>query len=127
MTETRAVCLNCIDGRVQIPVIEWIKDKFKVDHVDMITEPGMDGLLADQNYSLEDINRKVRISIKNNNAVMIAVTGHYDCRGNPASNFDHKEEVQQAVKRLRNEFKEMVIIGIWVNEEFKAEQIVSDA
>ena len=52
MTETRAVCLNCIDGRVQVPVIDWIKDKFKVDHVDMITEPGMDGLLADKDYSL---------------------------------------------------------------------------
>jgi len=43
----RAICLNCIDGRVQLPVIEWIKQNYGVDHVDMITEPGMDGFLAD--------------------------------------------------------------------------------
>jgi len=68
MGETRAVCLNCIDGRAQLPVIHWAQQQLKVDHVDMITEPGIDGLLADQNYSMEVINWKVGISIEKNNA-----------------------------------------------------------
>lgn len=36
-----ATCLNCIDGRVQIPVINWITDNYEIDYVDMVTEAGM--------------------------------------------------------------------------------------
>lgn len=32
-----ATAINCMDGRVQIPVIEYIKSKYEVDYVDMIT------------------------------------------------------------------------------------------
>jgi len=45
-----ATCLNCMDGRVQLPVIHWIKENYGVDYVDMITEAGMDGALASENY-----------------------------------------------------------------------------
>jgi Putative carbonic anhydrase len=40
---TFATCLNCIDGRVQIPVIEWITRNKGFKYVDMITKPGIDG------------------------------------------------------------------------------------
>ena len=33
---TFATAINCMDGRVQIPVIEYLKKEFKVDYVDMI-------------------------------------------------------------------------------------------
>ncbi|MEN6292607.1 MAG: carbonic anhydrase [Methanobacterium sp.] len=44
---TFATCLNCIDGRVQLPVINWIMKNYNVKYVDMITKAGMDGFLAD--------------------------------------------------------------------------------
>jgi hypothetical protein len=47
-----ATALNCMDGRVQIPIIEFLKKKFKVDYVDMITEPGIDKILAEENKEL---------------------------------------------------------------------------
>ncbi|MBU0467744.1 MAG: hypothetical protein KKD07_05405 [Candidatus Omnitrophica bacterium] len=123
MTQKRAVCLNCIDGRVQLPVINWIMGHHKVDYVDMITEPGMDGLLADNNNPIEEINRKIRISIKNNNANMIFVVGHHDCRANPVKELVHKDQILMAVKRLKPVFSEMPIKGIWVNSEWKIVQL----
>ncbi len=39
--------LNCIDGRVQIPVTNWLKENFDVDYVDLITEPGIDKVLSE--------------------------------------------------------------------------------
>jgi hypothetical protein len=42
-------CLNCIDGRVQLPAIHWIKANYEVKYIDMINTPGMDGILADRN------------------------------------------------------------------------------
>ncbi len=38
-----------MDGRVQLPVINWILSNYEVKYADMITAPGMDGLLADSN------------------------------------------------------------------------------
>ena len=32
--------INCMDGRVQIPVIEYMKTTYDVEYIDMITEPG---------------------------------------------------------------------------------------
>jgi hypothetical protein len=44
--------LNCIDGRVQLPVIRWIMAYYEVKYTDMITAPGMDGILADKNSDI---------------------------------------------------------------------------
>ena len=42
-----ATALNCMDGRVQLPVIRWGKENYSVDVVDAITEAGMNGILSD--------------------------------------------------------------------------------
>ncbi len=125
MSTTRAVCLNCIDGRFQIPVIDWIKKQYKVDYVDMVTEPGMDGFLADVNNSIEDSVRKVSISIEKNNSQVIVVVGHEDCKGNPVSDSVHKQQIQQAVERFKEGFKDVAIIGLWMSSQFVGEVIGS--
>jgi carbonic anhydrase len=123
MTETRAVCLNCIDGRVQIPVIHWIKQHCQVDHVDMVTEPGMNGLLANEDHPIESIIKKLRLSIDNNNARVIVIVGHYDCRGNPVIEALHREQIRLAVERVQKAFGAFDLIGLWVNEKWKAERV----
>jgi len=35
--------VNCMDGRVQLPVINYLKERFSANYVDMITEPGPNG------------------------------------------------------------------------------------
>lgn len=60
-----ATAINCIDGRVQIPVIKYIKNKYQVDYVDMITLPGPDKVLArnKDKSALHSIKKCVEISI----------------------------------------------------------------
>ncbi|MFC1570672.1 carbonic anhydrase [Candidatus Omnitrophota bacterium] len=123
MTQKRTVCLNCIDGRVQLPVIQWIKDSFDSDHVDMITEPGVDGFLSDGNNPIDDIARKVGISIEKNAASVIFIVGHHDCKGNPATESVHKDHILQAVDRLKKEFPEMDVVGLWVNSQWEVERL----
>ena len=48
-----------MDGRVQLPVLTWLKSNYPVDFVDVITEAGMDGVLAKQ----EDITEILRLSL----------------------------------------------------------------
>ncbi|MFC1808766.1 carbonic anhydrase [Candidatus Omnitrophota bacterium] len=123
MTEKRAVCLNCIDGRVQLPAIQWITGNYPVDYVDMITEPGIDGLLSDSTNSIDAITKKIDISIEKNNASIIFIVGHYDCKGNPVNDDLHKEHVSLSVNRLKEKFSHIDIIGLWVNSEWQIETI----
>ncbi|MCA9400048.1 MAG: hypothetical protein KC713_00355 [Candidatus Omnitrophica bacterium] len=120
----RVVCLNCIDGRAQLPVIHWIKDEFNVENVDMITEPGMDGLLADHKRSIAVILKKVNISIEVNQAKKIFIIGHHDCRGNPVSEILHKEQISTAVDRIGQEYRNLEVIGAWVNHHWAIEPLV---
>ena len=44
-----ATAINCIDGRTILPVINYITEKYQVDFVDLITEPGADLVMATRN------------------------------------------------------------------------------
>jgi len=123
MSDKRAVCCNCIDGRAQLPVINWIKDAYNMDHVDMITEPGVDGFMADQDNSIDEIKRKINISIDKNNASMIVVVGHHDCQANSVSEVDHHDHIHAGVDRLKKEFPHMDVQGLWINSEWAGEAL----
>jgi len=58
--------INCMDGRVQLPVIEYIQKRFRVDYVDSVTEPGPIKYLADQQDSstTKSILDRVKISLE---------------------------------------------------------------
>jgi len=38
--------LNCMDGRVQRPALDYLTDRFDVDCIDSITESDANGVLA---------------------------------------------------------------------------------
>jgi hypothetical protein len=38
--------INCMDGRVQLPVNNWLRKRFNANFVDTITEPGPNRILA---------------------------------------------------------------------------------
>ena len=121
---TFATCLNCIDGRAQLPVINWITEKCNVKYVDMITEAGMDGFLADENSDITNILKKIEVSISGHGSENIFVVGHYDCTGNPVDDLTHKKQINTAVKRIKNLFPDLNITGLWINENFTVEKII---
>lgn len=120
----RAVCLNCMDGRVQLPVIAWIKNKTGAQCVDMVTEPGMDGLLAAADRPIEDIVKKVNISIKVNNASVIFIVAHHDCRGNPVAEDVHVAQLKAGVKRLKVDFPDYEVKGLWVDHHWNVNPLL---
>ncbi|MDD3087299.1 MAG: hypothetical protein PHP89_01900 [Candidatus Omnitrophica bacterium] len=117
---SRATCLNCMDGRVQLPVLNWIRQNYSVDFVDVITAAGMDGILASRE-DIEGIINSVNISINDNRSSGIFVVGHYDCRGNPVDEKTHREQIAKAVNRLRAYWPKIEISGLWVNSDWQVE------
>ncbi len=124
MAERRATCLNCMDGRVQLPVLEWIKKNYAVDFVDVITEAGMNKFLAEESQDISLIIRSIKISLEINKAEMIFVVGHYDCRGNPVDKSVHLDQIRKAVERLKKSWATIRIVGLWVNDVWMVEKII---
>ena len=120
--ETRATCLNCMDGRVQLPVLKWIKENYPVDFVDVITEAGMDGVLARQK-DISEVQRSIQVSVSLNKSTRLFVVGHYDCRGNPAQESLHREDIKNAVLRLRPLWTAQEVVGLWVNDRWQVEPV----
>ena len=118
--DIRATCLNCMDGRVQLPVVHWIKEQHRVDFVDVITEAGMDAVLANQD-DIHEILRSIDISVNINGSTKLFVVGHFDCRGNPADQNTHHHQIISAVKRLKERWRRHEVSGLWVNDHWQVE------
>lgn len=116
-------CLNCIDGRIQLPVIQWIKEHYSIDFVDMITEAGIDGVLSDKNSYILPILNKINISLKTHMSKIIFIVGHFDCAGNPVDNETHKKNISSAVSRLKSNIDNYNIVGLWVSEKWEVKKI----
>lgn len=112
--------INCIDGRVQIPVIRFLEGRFDVDYVDVVSEPGPNRILADQqdSYAVDSILNRVAISVEYHGSVGIAVIGHHDCAGNPATREEQGEDTLTAVDFLREMYPGLPVIGLWVDEDW---------
>ena len=110
--------VSCMDGRIQIPLTNWIKENFSVDYVDTITEPGIDKLVAD-NTDLESIKIKVGISINKHESELIVVSGHYDCAGNPVSNEEHITQIKKGIEVISSWNLGVKVVGVWVDDTWK--------
>ena len=119
--DTRATCLNCMDGRVQVPVLTWIKAEYPVDFVDVITEAGMDRVLAKQE-DISEVARSINVSIDLNKSKRLFIVGHYDCRGNPVDETSHHKDISAAVERVKKLWPKHEVVGLWVNNRWEVEK-----
>jgi hypothetical protein len=117
--------INCMDGRVQLPVIEWMKKQYKLDYVDMITEPGADKKVATGSFNqLEAIKNKVLISVEKHGSQLIFIVGHDDCAGNPVTPEQHKADLREAVKKVVSWKLPVGTVGaIWINKDWRVEPL----
>jgi len=122
-TEKFVTAINCIDGRVHIPVINWLKASFDAEFVDHITEPGADKVLANGPKEIIHIKQELLISVNAHKSKIVAVVGHYDCAANPVSKEQHKRDVQKALATVQSWGLPVRVIGLWVNSEWQVEVV----
>jgi hypothetical protein len=111
-----------MDGRVQLPVLQWIKANYPVDFVDVITEAGMDAVLSNQK-DIGEILRSIAISVNVNRSARLFIVGHHDCRGNPVEEKVHRQQIRDSVDRLKSYCPKQEIVGLWVNDSWSVEVI----
>ncbi len=117
--------ITCMDGRIQLPVIAYLQQQWGVPYVDLITEPGVNKVLAERTEpeKVESILEKVRISVNAHSSRQFAVVGHFDCAGNPVSREVQEEQIRASVRFLQSKFTVAEVIGLWVGEDFTVKEI----
>jgi hypothetical protein len=118
--------INCMDGRVQIPVIHWMKHEYKADCVDIITEPGPNKILSEQRFGLDaqSIRKRVEISVKAHGSKIIAISGHHDCVGNPSNKETQLKQIKDAVERIKSWDLNVQVVGLWIDDCWIVHKIV---
>lgn len=118
--------INCMDGRVQLPVIRYLQKRFKVEYVDSITEAGPNLILSEEKNTtaVQAILDRLKISIEHHDSVGIAMVGHHGCAGNPASKEEQIIHIKKAIQLLRQRYENIEIIGLWVDENWEVHKVV---
>ncbi len=110
-----ATAINCLDGRVQLPVIEYLGKQYDVDYVDMITEAGPDRLMSSGDIvACESIRKRVSISVKKHDSKLVAIVAHEDCIGNPVLKAVHQIHVREARALIESWNLSVETVGLWV-------------
>lgn len=114
-----------MDGRVQLPVTEFLTEYFKANYVDMITEPGPNLILSEgkDKKTINSINNRLDISVNKHGSRGIAIVGHFDCAGNPSGKEEQVFQIKSALKYVKNRFGNIEVIGLWLDENFKVIKI----
>jgi len=115
-----------MDGRVQLPVIRYLQDRFEVLYVDSITEAGPVKSLAqpvDETVS-QSILRRVAVS-RTHGSKVVAVIAHDDCAGNPEDETTQRRQLDEAVDFIAGHFPDMLILGLWLSRDWSVFEVTS--
>lgn len=127
-TGTFAAAINCIDGRTQRAVIAWMEHHVGVQYVDLITEPGPEKLLTQGTPAqIDDVKRKVAVSVNAHHSQVVALAAHHDCAGNPVTAAEHQAQVRQGAQVIAGWGLGVRVLGLWVNDAWQVEQISDSA
>ena len=120
-SKTFSCAINCMDGRVQDAVKDYMKENYGVDYVDMVTEPGPNKILADNLDSavIENIKKRVEISVEHHGSRVIAIVGHFGCAGNPTEKETQIEHLKEAKEIVISFGFPVEIILLWVDGDWK--------
>jgi len=116
--------VNCMDGRVQLPVINYLCERYDVPYVDSVTEAAPVRVMAEEGESAEkaSILRRVGISVNRHGSKIIAVVAHGDCAGNPEDDATQHEQLETSVALIAENFPGTTVLGLWVDAEWSVSE-----
>ena len=125
MGHSFATALNCMDGRIQLPVTLYLLDRLGVEYIDTITEAGIVRFFSGETDSsqTEAALSSIRISLDKHGSRQIAIAAHDDCAANPIQVHEQQAQVIEGVAFLKNRFPQCDIFGLWVDDARKVHEI----
>ena len=120
-----AAAVNCIDGRVQRPIVEYIRRRHGMDYVDMITEAGPDLIVAESTdeVTCHSIRKRLAVSSQAHGSRLFFIVGHHDCAANPTDRVGHLRQIKLAAARIREWISQGLVLGLWVDENWVVHEV----
>ena len=117
--------IHCMDGRIQQPLLKFIKRKYNLKYVDTITEPGPCKIISENlnTHLIESIENRISISINKHGSKIMFISGHYDCAGNPVSKDIQIEQIEKCEAVLRFKYQDVKVIKLWINDNWEVEEL----
>jgi len=121
--------INCIDGRVQLPVISYLQNRFGVQYVDVVTEAGPVGVISQHPDSgdANSIFRRVEVSIEAHSSQDIAIIAHHDCAGNPVTDSEQRQQLKECLETLAKRYPNMALLGLWLDGNWTIHEYTIEA
>jgi len=122
---TFCTAINCMDGRAQLPAIEFLRNRFECEYVDVVTEPGPNRILAEgtDEAKIRSMLERLRVSLDAHRSKGVAIVGHHDCAGNPSPFEEQREHLRRAVRFLRERTENVEVVGLWIDEAGKVREL----
>ena len=96
--------INCMDGRVQSAVINYIVNKYGTPYVDVVTAAGPAKILAEhkKHRVIRNIKFRTSVSVTSHEAKHLLIAGHFDCALIDTSDEKQKEYILKVL--IQNSF-----------------------
>lgn len=117
--------VNCTDGRVQYPVMDYLKKKYDFDFFDAANEAGPLRTLTKNSDKcrLITLKEQIRTSLEEHDSKFIALVGHHDCTDNPGDRAKQEKQMDEALDYLQRSFGTSIkYVGLYVNENWEVEE-----
>ena len=98
--------INCTDGRVQYPVMDYLKKQYDFDFFDAANEAGPLRILTKNSDKcrLITLKEQIRTSLEEHGSKFIALVGHHDCTDNPGDRTFQENQMDEALDYLQRSF-----------------------
>jgi hypothetical protein len=117
--------INCIDGRVQYPVMDYLKKSYDIDYFDAANEAGPLLTLTKKTDKcrLISLKEQIRTSLEEHDSTFVALVGHHDCTDNPGDRAFQEKQMDEALDYLQRAFgTDKTYVGLYVNENWEVEE-----
>jgi len=110
-----------MDGRVQDAVKNYMQKTYSVDYVDMVTEPGPNKIICEdcERAVMDNIKKRVGISVNGHGSKVVAVVGHFGCAGNPAERSEQIEQLRKCKEKVAAFGFPAEVILLWVDGDWE--------
>ena len=108
-----------------MPVVEYIRHRYAVEYVNVITEPGPDLVLAGQTHieASRSIRRRLDVAVHAHGSSLFFVVGHHDCAGNPTDKAGHLKNLEAAVTTVQSWIAEGQVHALLVDENWVVHEV----
>ena len=117
--------VNCTDGRVQYPVMDYLKKHYDFDFFDSANEAGPLRTLTKNSDKcrLITLKEQIRTSLEEHASKFIALVGHHDCTDNPGDRTFQEKQMDEVLDYLQRSFGTgITYVALYVNEHWEVEE-----